>query len=312
MNKDVDVRRGDVLSAWCGIRPLVSDPNKDDTQSLARNHIVHVSDSKLVTIAGGKWTTYRAMAEHTLDAAIKACNLKPQRPCITDKIQIEGSHGWTPTMYIRLVQDFGLETEVAQHLAQAYGDRAYPVAKLAALTGKRWPIIGKRIHPEFPYIDGEIRYGVREYACSAIDMVARRLRLAFLNVQAAQEALPAIVDIMAEELGWSKDEKERQIKMATDFLNLEMGAAVNKSLKDKIPTNLGPEEVKKYKKRFETIDKEKKGYVSINDIRRALKVSLKTKWRQNTCFNFYFYRALEMQTFLARSFTRFSAKLIPT
>lgn len=65
------VRRGDVLSAWCGIRPLVSDPNKGDTQSLARNHIVHVSDSNLVTIAGGKWTTYRAMAEHTIDAAIK-------------------------------------------------------------------------------------------------------------------------------------------------------------------------------------------------------------------------------------------------
>lgn len=65
------VRRGDVLSAWSGIRPLVSDPNKEDTQSLARNHIVHVSDSKLVTIAGGKWTTFRAMAEHTIDAAIK-------------------------------------------------------------------------------------------------------------------------------------------------------------------------------------------------------------------------------------------------
>jgi glycerol-3-phosphate dehydrogenase len=67
----VIVRRGDVLSAWSGIRPLVSDPNKEDTQSLARNHIVHVSDSKLVTIAGGKWTTFRAMAEHTIDAAIK-------------------------------------------------------------------------------------------------------------------------------------------------------------------------------------------------------------------------------------------------
>lgn len=267
------MRRGDVLSAWCGIRPLVSDPNKGDTQSLARNHIVHVSDSKLVTIAGGKWTTYRAMAEHTIDAAIKACDLKPQRTCISDKIQIEGSHGWTPTMYIRLVQDFGLETEVAQHLAQAYGDRAYPVAKLAALTGKRWPIIGKRLHPEFPYIDAEIRYGVREYACSAIDMVARRLRLAFLNVQAAQEALPQIVDIMAEELNWSKEEKERQIKITTDFLNLEMGAAVNRTVKDKIPSNLAPDEVVKFKKRFEVIDKEKKGYVSITDIRRALKVS---------------------------------------
>jgi len=274
LNKDVDVRRGDVLSAWSGIRPLVSDPNKDDTQSLARNHIVHVSKTNLVTIAGGKWTTYRAMAEHTMDAAIKACKLMPKRAeCITDKLQIEGSHGWTPTMYIRLVQDFGLECEVAQHLAKAYGDRAYPVAKLAALTGKRWPIIGKRLHPEFPYIDAEIRYGVREYACTAIDMIARRLRLSFLNAQAAQEALPTVVDIMAEELGWSKDEKERQIKMATDFLNQEMGMAVNRSMKDNIIHNLSPTEVNTYKKRFDVIDKEKKGYVSITDIRRALKVS---------------------------------------
>lgn len=111
-------------------------------------------------------------------------------------------------MYIRLVQDFGLECEVAQHMAQSYGDRAFKVAKMAQLTGKRWPIIGKKIHPEFPYIDAEIRYGIREYACTAIDMIARRLRLSFLNVQAAQEALPVIVDIMAEELGWSKEEKE--------------------------------------------------------------------------------------------------------
>lgn len=65
------VRRGDVLSAWAGIRPLVQDPNKTDTQSIARNHIVHVSDSGLVTIAGGKWTTYRSMASEALDAAIK-------------------------------------------------------------------------------------------------------------------------------------------------------------------------------------------------------------------------------------------------
>lgn len=65
------VRRGDVLSAWGGIRPLVSDPNKADTQSLARNHIVHISKSNLITIAGGKWTTYRSMAQETIDAAIK-------------------------------------------------------------------------------------------------------------------------------------------------------------------------------------------------------------------------------------------------
>lgn len=76
------VRRGDVLSAWCGIRPLVSDPNKPDTQSLARNHIVHASKSHLITIAGGKWTTYRAMAEETIDEAIRGTRSYLYHPCV--------------------------------------------------------------------------------------------------------------------------------------------------------------------------------------------------------------------------------------
>ncbi|XP_058797658.1 glycerol-3-phosphate dehydrogenase, mitochondrial isoform X1 [Phymastichus coffea] len=272
LNPDVEVRRGDVLSAWSGIRPLVSDPNKPNTQSLARNHIVHVSPSKLITIAGGKWTTYRAMAMETIDEAIKACDLKPERGCQTDGFLLEGAHGFSPTMYIRLVQDFGLECEVAQHLAKSYGDRAFAVAKMAALTGKRWPIIGKKLHPEFPYIDAEVRYGCREYARTAIDMIARRLRLSFLNVQAANEALPMIVDIMAEELKWSEDEKKRQLKEANVFLANEMGQIVNRASRDKIPINLTKDEIQLYIKRFQIIDKDRKGYVSINDIRRGLKL----------------------------------------
>lgn len=274
LNPDVEVRRGDVLSAWSGIRPLVSDPNKSDTQSLARNHIVHVSENKLVTIAGGKWTTYRAMAEHTIDAAINSCFLKPKYASSqTLGLQVEGAHGWTPTMYIRLVQDFGLDCEVAQHLSDSYGDRAFSVAKLAQLTGKRWPIIGRKLHPEFPYIDAEIRYAVKEYACNAVDVIARRLRLAFLNAQAAQEALPNIIDIMAEELKWNSSEKKKQLEAATAFLQNEMGQMVNKISRDKLPINLSKNEVQQYVKRFQIMDNENKGYISINDIRRSLKHS---------------------------------------
>ncbi|CAH1388416.1 unnamed protein product [Nezara viridula] len=273
LNKDVEVRRGDVLSAWSGIRPLISDPNKSDTQSIARNHVVEVSDSRMITIAGGKWTTYRSMATDTVDAALKAVPELATKagPCITDKLLIEGAHGWTPTMYIRLVQDFGLECEVAQHLAYYYGDRAFAVAKLASLTGQRWPIIGRKIHPEFPYIDAEIRYGVREYAMTAIDMIARRLRLSFLNVQAAREALPLIVNTMAEELHWDEKEKQRQTDLAIEFLMNEMGEQVNRASKDKIPIDLTKDEVKMYIERFRLIDQENKGYISINDMRRSFK-----------------------------------------
>lgn len=274
LSPDVEVRRGDVLSAWSGIRPLVQDPNKTDTQSIARNHIVHVSDSGLITIAGGKWTTYRSMALETIDAAIQACNLEPKhQESQTDGLLLEGAHSWTPTMFIRLVQDFGLESEVAKHLAHTYGDRAFSVAKLAALTGKRWPIVGRRLHSEFPYIDAEVRYACREYAATAVDIIARRLRLAFLNAQAAEEALPTIVNIMAEELKWSEAEKKRQLAAAVQYLQLEMGQNVNRASREKIPINLTKSEISEYVKRFNSLDTDKKGYISLNDLRASLKTN---------------------------------------
>ncbi len=79
---------------------------------------------------------------------------------------------------------------------------------MAALTGKRWPVVGKRLVEEFPYIEAEVKYAVKEYACTAIDVLARRTRLAFLNVQAADEALPRVIEIMGAELGWSKGQKK--------------------------------------------------------------------------------------------------------
>ena len=78
------------MSAWAGIRPLVKDPNAENTQSLVRNHVVHVSDSNLITIAGGKWTTYRAMAQETVDQAVETCSLPAKGPSGTDGLPLEG------------------------------------------------------------------------------------------------------------------------------------------------------------------------------------------------------------------------------
>ena len=124
------------MAAWSGIRPLVSDPNSPDTKSLARNHIIHVSDSELVTVAGGKWTTYRSMAEDTIDVAIATCCLTPRiKRSRTAGMLLEGAHEWTPTNFVELVQDYGLGSEVAIHLSQTYGDRAIDVAAIAVPTG---------------------------------------------------------------------------------------------------------------------------------------------------------------------------------
>ncbi len=237
---DINVRRGDVLAAWSGIRPLVKDPNAKNTESLVRNHLVTVSDSGLLTCAGGKWTTYRQMSEDAVDEAIKIFKVQT-RPltnvtrvsgtemiddaapldgkCQTHQVRLVGAHGYSKTLFINLIQHFGLETEVAKHLCQAYGDRAWTVAALSSPTDKRFPVRGKRISALYPFIDGEVRYAVRhEYAQTAVDVVARRTRLAFLNAQAALESLPKVIDLMAEELHWDSKRKDLEWKESVKFL----------------------------------------------------------------------------------------------
>ncbi|KAK6497768.1 mitochondrial glycerol-3-phosphate dehydrogenase [Arthrobotrys musiformis] len=256
---DINVRRGDVLAAWSGIRPLVRDPKAKNTESLVRNHLIDISNSGLLTIAGGKWTTYRQMAEESLDIAIEKFELKPHpKPlpfyptfvsendadsaaasaargtygmleisgdCNTDKLKLIGSHGWSPTLFINLIQHFGVDTVVAQHLASAYGDRAWTVASLCSPTNLRFPVRGNRISPLYPFVDGEIRYAVRhEMAETAVDVIARRTRLAFLNAQAALESLPLVIDTMGEEMGWGKKRKEKEWTEAVKFLE-SMGLA---------------------------------------------------------------------------------------
>ncbi|MEQ2196406.1 hypothetical protein XENOCAPTIV_025555 [Xenoophorus captivus] len=168
-------------------------PGEDDINFILREVRNYLSPD----VEGGKWTTYRSMAEETLDAAIKSHSLSAE-PCRTVGLMLEGAKGWTPTLYIRLV---------AQHLASTYGAKAFDVAKMAKVTGQRWPIVGKRLVSEFPYIEAEVLYAIKEYACTAIDVIARRTRLGFLNVQAADEALPRIVHIMGKELNWTQEKR---------------------------------------------------------------------------------------------------------
>uniref|UniRef100_A0A8C3TRZ8 Glycerol-3-phosphate dehydrogenase n=1 Tax=Catharus ustulatus TaxID=91951 RepID=A0A8C3TRZ8_CATUS len=295
LGADVEVRRGDVLAAWSGIRPLVTNPDSKDTQSLSRNHVVTVSDSGLITVAGGKWTTYRAMARDTIDAAVREHSL-PAGSCQTMGLQLEGAQDWSPTLYIRLVQDYGLESEVAQHLASTYGGKAFEVAKIAQVTGKRWPIVGKRLVSEFPYIEAEVVYGVKEYARTAVDIISRRTRLAFLNVQAAEEALPRIVDIMAKELNWAERcvtegvdgsgslafPLQEQLEAARTFLYYEMGYKVKTDqLTDSSEISLLPADIERYKKRFHMFDKDKKGFITILDVQRVLQ-SISVQMDENT------------------------------
>ncbi|KAF9887428.1 mitochondrial glycerol-3-phosphate dehydrogenase [Aspergillus nanangensis] len=251
MAPDINVERSDVLAAWSGIRPLVRDPKVTSSQALVRNHLISVSQSGLLTCAGGKWTTYRQMAEEAVDEAISVFGLKArhvsQAPdisgvggsglvadgavldgsCQTHQVRLIGAHGYSKTLFINLIQHFGLETDVAQHLTQSYGDRAWQVAALSSPTNARFPVRGQRLSTLYPFVDGEVRYAIRhEYAQTAVDVIARRTRLAFLNAEAALEALPNVIDLMGEELKWDDKRKDLEWKDSVYFLS-SMGLPKN-------------------------------------------------------------------------------------
>ncbi|EDW62062.1 glycerol-3-phosphate dehydrogenase, mitochondrial [Drosophila virilis] len=273
INPNFDVRRCDVLAVWGGYKPLPIQ-SKALQHSTLKNHVISLGPGKMISIVGGTWTSFRLLAEKAIDTAIKSGGLEPlRRHSITaTHCKLDGADGWSPSMFIRLVQDFGLEEDVAKHLSDTYGSNAFKLAVCANTCGGKWPIIGKRLHSEFPYIEAEVRQGVRDYACTLVDMVARRLRVAFLNVHAAEEILPQVANEMARELKWSKKRKSKEILKARQFLNTQMGhVPKSEQAQLSIPIKMSVHQVQKYAAYFKTLDEHNTGLVSINKCCAAMK-----------------------------------------
>jgi len=156
-----------------------------------------------------------------VDRAINVFNLRPGNPeCVTERIRLVGSDGWTPNMFISLIQRFGLDTDVAKHLALDYGDRAWTVCEYLTSGNEHSPVRYARLSPQYPYMEAEVRYAVHhEYAQTAIDFLSRRSRLSFLNAAAALEALPRVIEIMGQELSWNKTRRRQEYRRACEQLN---------------------------------------------------------------------------------------------
>lgn len=225
---NVKVRRTDVLSAWSGIRPLAMDPSAKNTESISRDHVVCEDYPGLVTITGGKWTTYRSMAEDAVNTAIKSGNLSPTSSCVTHNLPLIGGDGWDPASFTVLAQQYVrmkkthsgkvvpgvMDTAVAKHLSHAYGTLAEKVATIAQNES-----LGKRLAHGYPFLEAEVAYCARhEYCESAVDFIARRSRLAFLDTDAAGRALPRIVEILATEHKWDKSRQKQEFQKAIEFL----------------------------------------------------------------------------------------------
>jgi len=200
-----------VKAGFAGLRPLLvgrapqsehtANHNKrKSTKRLLRDHEVEYdAASGLLSLLGGKWTTYRLMARDAVDVAGEL--LGTTAKCSTAKHLLVGAAGFVPEDWKKLVEIYGFEVGVAQHLHQKYGNRASRVGDLA----KTDPTLAERLHPAFPFIRAEVVYAAHhEMVGTPRDFLARRIRLEMLDWQAAQEIIPLVVNLLGKELHWSE------------------------------------------------------------------------------------------------------------
>ena len=175
-------KRSDVLSVFAGLRPLAAPQSEGKkTKEISRSHKLIRDKSGLITVIGGKWTTYRKMAQDTLDLAIRHMDIE-KRPCVTEQYQIHGckkNPDFSDPLYV-------------------YGTDAENIRKLVASSRK----MGEKLHADYPFTVGEVTWLIRnEMPRTLEDVLARRLRILFLDARAAMELAPKVADILAMEQG---------------------------------------------------------------------------------------------------------------
>ena len=188
---DHPIDRGDILSVFSGLRPLVTGKSSK-TSKLSREHHIDASTTGLITVAGGKWTTYRRMAEDALDFAIKQGALST-RKCVSADVKLRGAVG-LPTADDRYLREYGTDAAAVEAIATAD-------ASLAGL-----------IDPALPYTFAQVVYAVREEMARTVeDVLSRRTRALLLDAKAALRAAPAVAAVMARELGQSAEWELAQV-----------------------------------------------------------------------------------------------------
>jgi glycerol-3-phosphate dehydrogenase len=184
--------RADVLSVFAGIRPLVRSGESGNTAALSRDHTIRIENSGMLTICGGKWTTYRHMAEDCVDQAATLGRL-PEKPCVTAHLSIHGFHS--------NAERFGM--------LSVYGSDAPNVQRLIEADGRR----SEPLHPALPYAGAEVVWAAREEMARTVeDVLARRTRALFLNARAAMAMAPRVAEILARELGRDQEWIDAQVR----------------------------------------------------------------------------------------------------
>jgi glycerol-3-phosphate dehydrogenase len=211
-----------VKAGFGGIRPLIKAGKQSSgkqTKSLLRDHEVERDEhSGLISLLGGKWTTYRIMARDAINEVMKGFKQIPAQVSLskTKDHALIGTAGFDTELWNKLHEKFGLEHDVCKHLAAKYGGLAN---KVVSITTEN-PAFRERILDKYPFIKAEIIYAVREeMALELRDFLARRIRLEIMDWEATKEAVPTVAQWMGQELGWTEGDLESKMSTYLALIN---------------------------------------------------------------------------------------------
>ncbi len=212
----IRLTRAHVISAWAGYRPLISPVGSDgaNTSRLSRTHVVVDGPGSMITVTGGKLTTYRRMAQDALDHLARREGKPVAHP--TEEMPLDGAEGYQAcsAALSEAAGRFGWGADVINRLSQ-YGSEAGAILQWCTDD----PSLAARIASDLPYIMAEVVYACRrEMAMTLDDMLARRLHLNFEDWSRGVEPAPMVAQVMAHELGWSSREVEAQVARYRDHL----------------------------------------------------------------------------------------------
>jgi len=203
-----DPTRKDIRSVFAGLRPLVKGDSKR-TAELSRDHLIMVSDAGLISVTGGKWTTYRRMAEDVINTAIRKKELE-NKQCVTIGLKIHAAK--EETDFNKPLYYYGTDEEKIQLLIQNNN------------------VLGELLHVNLPYIKAEIIWAVQNEMCLTVeDALTRRTRALLLDAKAAVEASPVVAKLMAKEMNKDQHWEEEQVRafkeLARNYLPSERQVA---------------------------------------------------------------------------------------
>ncbi len=206
------IKKEDILSSWSGIRPLIKS-NKELTQAINREHAIFTSKSNLISIAGGKWTTSRKMAQDLVDFLEKDKFLEKKESCKTQNFKLDGNHQ-SKELLKNLCSFYPISKETKESLITLYGDNAIKILTLAN-EEKSFDLI----HPNLPYLKVQIQYSIKEeFIKKPIDFLARRIGLCFINKKLSLKCVEVVCEEMAKVMDWNSQRKTEEIKECRDFI----------------------------------------------------------------------------------------------